>query len=302
MLLQQQGSFNDLSPKLREELEKKVKGFGKTVTYKFDISNINPDPDKKDGPILFPRLYTLDPAVFNIIDPYAPQGTQRAKKIAMIEKIEYGDRGVEIPKYKKVRVEGRLRGQVILDLENKPDDFDTAMFIECHPKLKDGMFADKNKQPIVTRIDAMAAATKGREDRSIKSKARRAAEELTGDKVLEFARALMMDDTLDEIILRDQIEALAETDPVYFTDLMAGRAIEYRALTKLALNKKLIEFDPADYKFSWCGNKQTITMLSPAGDKNEIEKFAEYLESGGEAAAEVAKKLKALTKPEKVSA
>ena len=70
MMLQHEGVFNDISPKLRKELEAKIDTFGKKVRYKFNIGNENPDPDKKDGKVIFPRLWTLSPAVFNIVDPY----------------------------------------------------------------------------------------------------------------------------------------------------------------------------------------------------------------------------------------
>src|SRR5690242_12881790 len=64
MLLQQVAHFNDLSPKLRETLENKVRGFGKQVRYKFDISHQNPDPTFHNGKILYPNIYTLDPTVW----------------------------------------------------------------------------------------------------------------------------------------------------------------------------------------------------------------------------------------------
>ena len=70
MLLRQIAHFNDLSPKLRQELEEKVRGFGKTVRYKFDISKPNPDPSHYNGPIIYPQIHTLDPTRFSINDPY----------------------------------------------------------------------------------------------------------------------------------------------------------------------------------------------------------------------------------------
>ena len=39
---------------------------------------------------------------------------------------------------------------------------------------------------------------------------------------------------------------------------------------------------------------QTITMLTPAGTKNEVEKFAEWLENTGKQGEEVTKKIKSL--------
>jgi hypothetical protein len=49
MSLENFAHFNDISPKLRLELERKVESFGKRVRYKFDIAKPNPDPEKYNG-------------------------------------------------------------------------------------------------------------------------------------------------------------------------------------------------------------------------------------------------------------
>ena len=67
-MLEKVGKFNDLSPKLRSILEEKVKSFGKKVRFKFEIARQNPDPEKKNGAVIYPFLYTLDPIVFDIVD------------------------------------------------------------------------------------------------------------------------------------------------------------------------------------------------------------------------------------------
>ena len=52
MSLENFAHYNDLSPKLRQELEDKVASFGKSVRYKFDIAKPNPDPTKYNGEIV----------------------------------------------------------------------------------------------------------------------------------------------------------------------------------------------------------------------------------------------------------
>ena len=49
MQLEPVAHYNNLSAKLREEIEAKLKGFGKSVRYKFEISKPNPDPAKYNG-------------------------------------------------------------------------------------------------------------------------------------------------------------------------------------------------------------------------------------------------------------
>jgi len=63
ILLREQGQYNDLTPELRNKLEGKVRGFGKTVRYKFDISNENPDPQKHDGKVLWHEDVVFSPPV-----------------------------------------------------------------------------------------------------------------------------------------------------------------------------------------------------------------------------------------------
>lgn len=292
MLLQKVAHFNDLSPQLRAELEKKIAGFGKHVRYKFDISHPNPDPTFHNGKILWPNVYTLDPTVWSIKDPH----DKVSKRVALIDGID--EKGLP-NKYRKIRIHERQKGILSLDLEENPEHVDIAMAIELHPKLSGGQFSDKTKKQVITRIDEQATAKQQREERSARSKARRAAEELSPADVVNFADAMMWDSTQDEVVLRNTIEELAETNPEFFNELIEGKSIEYQALVKQALDRKIWLFDPAEYKFSWAGNFQTITMFPNVGDKNEVQKMAEWLQVGGQKADEVYKKTKALIKDTK---
>ncbi len=294
MSLNHEGVYNDLSPKLRTELEEKVLGFGKKVRYKFNIGNINPDPDKKDGQIIWQRKWTLDPAVFSILDPYEDRkDKQKSKKIGLIIHVEYKD-GHPIYRFGKAVVEERMRGILELNLEIL-EHREMAMYLEIHPKLSGGMFVDTSKQQIFSRIDENKAATEAREARSARSKARKLAEEMSEKDIITFALAMQWDSGEEEIVLRNRIEDLAETNPEFFNGLLSGKEIEFRGLVQLALNKGVIEFDPAIYGMIWKGNRQTITILSPAGEKTENEKFSEWLQGTGKQGEEVTKKLKELT-------
>ena len=114
MLLEQVQHFNDLSPKLREELVNKIQAFGKTVRYKFNIANRNPDPSKHNGEFIWPRIYTLDPTVFNITDPYEDRaGKQKLKRIALVDGVD--DTG-KPNRFRKIRVEERYAGELKLNL------------------------------------------------------------------------------------------------------------------------------------------------------------------------------------------
>lgn len=298
MLLRQESEFNDLSPELRKKIEDRVRSFGKMVRYKFDISNENPDPEKKNGKVLWPGMYTLDPAVFYINDPYEKRdGKSRSKRIGMIDTTDVQQGRVVVSKFRKIKVESKFFGILKLEIQDIDEHFDYACYLEVHPKLANGDFADKAKRPVFTRVDEQAAATKARTERTEKRKALDFASDMTEKQLKDFADAMsggnniQWDSTQEEIILRNQVEELAETDPVFFNDLVAGKNIEYQALIKQAINKSIILFDPAEYSFVYAGNKQPIIVLSPNGEKNEIQKMAEWLQTGGK---EVHKKIKSL--------
>lgn len=295
MLLQQVAHYNDLSPKLRDELTEKIKSFGKNVRYKFNISNPNPDPEKYGGiEIIWPNVYTLDPTVFNINDPYEKrENKQRSKLIALVDGID--EKGLP-NKFKKIRIEARFKGILSLDVEDNDDHFNYAMFLELHPKLVGGMFADKTKHQIITRIDERELAKDQRSIRTAKLKALNIAEQMSDKQVVEFADAMIWDSTEDIFLLRNKIEELAENTPEFFNDLVNSKNVEYQSVIQQALNKKIISFDPAEYKFTWTTNSQTIAILQPVGEKNHVEKMSEWMQTGGQKAEEFYKKLKSLLK------
>ena len=291
MLLEAVAHYNNLSDKLRAELVEKVSKFGKRVRYKFSIDKDNPDPAKYDGLKIYPNIYTLDPCIFDIIDPYAKAGEPKAKKIAMVNDVD--EKGIP-NKFKKIRVKAGQKGIIDLELTEGTEDFYTAMYMELHPKLEGGIFQDKSKVAIITRIDDAKQATEERENRKARKIAMDVAEEMDDKAIINFADAMLWDSTEDVGILRNKVEALAESEPVFFNDLVQGKSVELRAIVKQAVDRKLINFDPAEYKYSWTGNNQTIAMLPPIGDKNEVEKMAEWLLAGGTKADEVLKKIKSL--------
>ena len=290
-LLESVAHYNNLSDKLREELTEKIRYFGKRVRYKFSIDKDNPDPAKYDGAKIYPNVYTLDPCIFDILDPYAEKGKPKSKKIAMVQDVD--EKGIP-NKFKKLRVKAGQKGIIDLELTEGTEDFYTAMYLELCPKLEGGMFQDKTKVAIISRIDDVRQASEERENRKARKIAMDVAEEMNEKAIVNFADAMLWDSTEDVGVLRNKVEALAESEPIFFNDLVQGKNIELRAIVKQAVDRKLITFDPAEYKYSWTGNNQTIAMLPPIGDKNEVEKMAEWLLNSGAKADEVLKKIKSL--------
>ena len=293
MQLEPVAHYNNLSAKLREEIEAKLKGFGKSVRYKFEISKPNPDPAKYNGDTVWPNRYTLDPAVWDITDPYEVAGKSKSKKIGIVEAV---DENGKPNRFRKIRVMAPQKGIVILDLENSQEDYYTAFAIELHPKLIGGKFEDKNAYRVVTRIDENAEAETKRKERTARKKALDAAESMGDADIVNFADAMMWDSGEPANILRNKVEELAETDPEFFNDLIEKKEIQVRALVKQALDKRIITHDPVENKFMWASNMQLITALPVSLTANHVQQFAEWLVVGGTKAEEVHKKIKELSK------
>ena len=293
MQLEPVAHYNNLSAKLREEIEAKIKGFGKSVRYKFEISKPNPDPAKYNGDTVWPNRYTLDPAVWDVTDPYEVAGKSKSKKIGIIEAV---DENGKPNRFRKIRVMAPQKGVLILDLENSQEDYYTAFALELHPKLIGGKFEDKNAYRVVTRIDENAEAETKRKERTARKKALDAAESMEDADIVNFADAMMWDSGEPANILRNKVEELAETDPEFFNDLIEKKEIQVRALVKQALDKRIITHDPVENKFMWASNMQLITALPTSLTANHVQQFAEWLVVGGSKAEEVHKKIKELSK------
>jgi hypothetical protein len=291
-MLHQVKSYNDFTAQFRQELEEKVLSFGKSVRFKFNISNDDPHPDNK-GKKVWPFIYTLDPATFRVVDKHEKrEGHQKMKYVGMVKDVN--DEGVPVS-FHKVKVTESKQGVLFFDLSNQ-DDFGMVMYLLLHPKLKNGDFADATKLQMFERIDEKQLSTDKRKERTAKFNALKVAEEMSEAQVVQFADAMLWDSTEDIDILKNRVEEMAESNPDFFNDLVAGKNLEYQALIKRAMDKKVISFDPAEYRFVWLSNNQPLAILQPSTDKNEVQALAEYFIGGGNKADETLKKVKSLIK------
>jgi len=296
-MLQRFQSFNDFSDKFRDELEKKARSLGKRVKFKFDISKPNPDPQKYNGDKVYPGMYTLDPRTFRITDPYEDRkGVSKSKEVGLVDKI---DRDGKPESFHRIRIFEREKGIkefIVIDDDGREDyeALEFVMFLLLHPKLKDGKFQDRQKPNIVELIDEKANARASSDLRKAKTKALTVASKMDEQQARQFADAMMWDRNEDFEVLVNRIEEFAESTPDLFNKLVDGKDLEYQALVKRALDKRVISFDPAEYKFIWTANQQPIAILNPTGDKNEVEKLSEWLQVDGQKEKEVYKKIKGL--------
>lgn len=301
-MLKQVAEYNDISPVLQKKLEERIKSFGKVVKYRFDIEQENPDKTFYNGKTIFPGIYTLDPTVFDITDnDENREGKSKFKKIALIKSHESNGTGGFKTEFIKIRVKAPARGILRLELDN-PEDIAMCMIIEMHPKLKGGLFSDKNRNQVINRINEESEAVQASKERAERRKALNAVEDMQEPDLVKLADALGWDSTANIAILRNDAEQLAESDFTFFNEFVSSKKIEFQALVKQAIDREIITFDACEYKFTWTGNKQVITVLSPAGAESNVEKMAEWLQVGGDKATEVYSKLKGLVNNKKAIA
>lgn len=295
MLLEKQGHFNDLSPQLRKELEEKIRGFGKQVIYKFEISHANPDPTAHNGKVIWPNMYTLDPVQFNINDPHEKRdGVSKSKKISLVDGLD--DKGIP-NKFRKIRVEGKFKGQYILNLADNPEHLYYAMYLELHPKLTGGKFADKSKQQVFSRVDENALATEQRKERSVRKLAMDTAERMSDAEIKEFADAMGWDSTDSVIILKNKAEEMAEQSPEMFNDLVSDKKMKYQASVKRAVDKGIWKYDPVEGILSWASTSQPIAVMGPTiAGRTDYERLAEWFLTAGKKADDAYNKMLTLEK------
>lgn len=298
MLLEKVAHFNDLSPEMRDKLVEKVKSFGKVVRYRFDIAKPNPDKEKFNGSEIYPQTYTLDPAVFDMVDPNDKRpGVSRSKKIALVDGTD--EKGIP-NRFLKIRVHGRDKGVFTIPLEDENgveiiDGVSKAMFLELHPKHDGGVNHTSSQHKLFKRIDEEAYATQQRTERSLKLKALNVISDMSEKDVKDFCDAMGWDSTRGEIELRNDMENLAEADAKFFNDLIEKGSVEYRAAFKQALNKSVVSYDPVTQNVTWFGSQEVIVKLTIPADKTEIEAMGDWLQTGGARASEIYKKMKSLS-------
>ncbi len=289
MLLQQTGVFNDLSQKLRAKLTEKINSFPQTVRYKFEISKENPDPQKYNGDTIWPSIYTLDPTVFNINDKDEDtKGKPKGKKIALIENTD--EKGLPT-RYRKIRINVRDRGILLLKPHDNLDDYDICMYLELHPKNKTGLFPDPQRHQIFSRIDAGAAAKHDIQVRSQRKLAMDTAEKMTEEEIIEFADAMVWDSSEDVLFLRNKVEELAEKDPKMFSDIVADKKTKFLAAIKRAIDKKIWQYEPTEGKLSWVSTGQPIVTMGSDAGLDGYGRFAEWFMTSGKQADTVFDKL-----------
>lgn len=279
--------YNNLSPQLREELEKKLKESGRYIKYKFSIARKNPDEERKTGgEYLYPLRWSLTPVVFIITDPY----DKIRKRIGIIKQLK--EHGAPSDGFHRIVLDEQFRGVLTLDLENHEDQ-DKFMYLEMHPKYEGGIFRDQNEVSVFKRIDDVKEAKKSLTAREERANAMFVATQMTARQIADFACAMGWDEHEDISILRDRVTENAEKDPSWFRSFIDDKSIEYRAVVKRAMDSKIIAFQPVESKMIWVSNGQTIAILERCEGNKVLDRMSDWVITSKNG-QEVYNKLKAM--------
>ncbi len=298
-MLEQAKPYNDFTPEFRAKIEKHVRGLGRKVRYRFNIENKNPDPEKYNGPIIWPALWTLTPSVFRITDMDEKRaGESRSKQVALVDGVD--EKGLP-NRFKKIRVSARQKGilefnMIDADGNENYEEMQMVMFLELHPKNKNGLNSSGTETKVFERVDIKAQAVASRKDRQLRDEARAFAESLTDEEVRHYSAAMGLDETDDIEVLRDRIESVAENDPNMILSMREdGDRVKTASLVKRAIDQSVIGINPQNGDVTWANNGNLIVQLGPnVGLKTDIDRLADWFASGEKKSEAAFKKLGSL--------
>ena len=296
-MLEQATPYNEFTAEYRKKLEDHVRSLGKKVRYRFHIENQNPDPEKYNGPIIWPAKWTLTPAVFRINDTEEKRaGQSRSKQVALVDGVD--EKGIP-NRFKKIRVVDRAKGIlefVLLDSEGNDnfEEFQMVMYLELHPKNKNGLNKASTETKVFERVDIKAAAVESTRKRRERDAAKAIALKLKDTEVREYAAAMMWDETEDIEVLRDRLEAEAENEPAMFLALYEGEQVGTQSTIKRAIDQQVIGIDPISGTVTWAKNgKQIVSLGQNAGNKTDIARLADWFASGEKKVEAIYKQIQA---------
>lgn len=129
---------------------------------------------------------------------------------------------------------------------------------------------DTSKEIIFELVDEKAKSEGDRKTRNLKREALNAAADLSAEEVRTYTAALGKDDTKPVEVLRNNLEELADKNPIEFMDIIGNKQAIMKATLNRALTKGVIIFDTEQSRFTW-PNGEVILVVSrtTAGDNVE---------------------------------
>lgn len=288
------GELNKFTPDLRKKLNDEVKTVGKVVKYKFYIARKNPDGEHKPNEeYLYPSIYTLTPVVFWISD-----GEDRRQVKVGLYDTSIRIKDIEEQKFNRVILNSRDEGILTLDLEQREHQ---AIFeyLELHPKNENGFFRDKNIPAMFCRVDELKEARKSLKIKEQRGQAMMVATRMTEQEIRNFAAAMNWNELQDFDILKDKTVELADKDPEFFRKFIEDPLLEYKSLSRRAMDANILSWIPVESKFIWSSSGSLLCILDRSGAEDPVKGLGEWLMTAKNG-QEAFKKIKSLLTVSKV--
>lgn len=138
---------------------------------------------------------------------------------------------------------------------------------------------DDSKEIVFELVDEVAKSQKETKKRNLKREALNSAADLSADDVRNYIAALGQDDTQKIEVLRNKLEAMADSDPEEFIALISNKQATMKATINRALSKGAIMFDTEQSRFTWPNGEAILTVSRTTGGDN-VDELISFCVSG----------------------
>lgn len=265
------GDFNNISAELKEKVKTLKPGeFARFKLLEFVTIN---DPDTKEKTIRYPhrQMWAKD----MIYDEFAGMPVEigvvanggfnaKEKLVTAVEQFEFNE-----PKTGITILDGRV-----------PKDRELYEFLQLTNKLKDGILGehrDGSVQEQFILMDSKKESLQKNKQFALKRDAFVYIGNLDAQEARDFAAGMNWEyeGDLEDIMAR--INVFADADPVKFNAECVNPLLKKKAIIRKAMGK-MISYDPANHAIKW-SNGSVLATLERKPDQNEIEAFAEWLDT-----------------------
>jgi hypothetical protein len=159
---------------------------------------------------------------------------------------------------------------------SQPSEVEIYEFLE----LCNANASNPNRNPAVTpifrRIDKVKDAKQATASIDALTEALVFTKSMTEEDMRQFAASMGWNENVDMGILESQVKTFAKSEPEKFLRLIMDEGVRVQAILKKAIDKELITWDAAQYKFHWA-NGNIIATLDRVAGKSNLQLMAEWV-------------------------
>lgn len=283
MYLQKLPNLNQIPAELLESIPKLEPG--QVATFRSLKTSKHFDLEKNTYTVVYPRLFISYRDIVRYKGKLYPIGIPRTFAAdGKVESFEADIFGAGV----------KFSGKFSLYGDNMQDQ-EKYMFLMLCNLRKGNEFRDSRYAAKIEYIDVPSESKQSRKRRSLLRSALDIAENLSMKEIKDVVSALNMNESQEEVLLRDIVEAYAETNPELFIKSYQNPSFLQSAVVKRASDAGIIYWDQRSSKVRWSdANQTTLATLEPEAAKNWVRSFSEYCTSntaGQKAIKEIKKKL-----------